>query len=244
MPKIQYVDHARVRYARVPVLDEATGQQAQVVTGRVTRRTGRQVSRRVTTADHDKPLAPETCERCHEPIIPRGHPDYPGHEGDAYRWVAVRVSPYYSQRRVRHARCGSWQPWDLSSALWAQLARISHDFHDSIWSAESEDDIRSALDQAAQEVRDIADAKHEAAGNIEEGFGHETEQSAGLGQAADDLETWAGDIESADIPELEAEEDPNDLDDGINPEDHRDEQLQTWRDACENELTIIDESPV
>src|SRR5207344_2672496 len=81
-------------------------------------------------------------------------------------------------------------------------ARISHDFNEAIDQAEGPDDVQSALDDAGSSIEEIAGQKKEGAENIESGFGHSTSQSEELEQMADDLESWASDVTSADIPEM------------------------------------------
>jgi hypothetical protein len=47
----------------------------------------------------------------------------------------------------------------------------------------------------------LAEEKGEAADNMEEGFGHETYQSQEIREQADQLESWADEVEQVDIPE-------------------------------------------
>jgi uncharacterized phage infection (PIP) family protein YhgE len=93
--------------------------------------------------------------------------------------------------------------WEYSSSLSARTAEISHDFWDSFnnTTLESSDDVTSLLNDVAERVREIAEEKREGASNIEDGFGHATTQSDELNDIADQLDSWADDIEGADIPE-------------------------------------------
>ncbi len=228
MARVHHVKHAQPRYATKPVLGE-DGEQAVRVTGRTTRRTGRQVKVRVTERDLTRPLPNRKCENCGREIKP----------GDPYKWVQPKTGPYGGRKRFRCGHCPSWQVWELSQSLSAQLAKVSADFwHDADF-AESVDDVESALGNAAAAVRDIAEEKRESAANIEEGFGHPTSQSEELADTADQLDSWADEIESASVPDL-----PEPEDDAEEDEDARQERLDGWREELQGELTIVDESPV
>jgi len=98
--------------------------------------------------------------------------------------------------------CPAWRVWEYSYSLSAQVARIEYDFSNAIETAESEDDVQSALTDAAEAVREIASAKEEGADNIESGFGHETYQSDELRTQAQDLESWADEIEGGTVPDV------------------------------------------
>jgi hypothetical protein len=154
-----------------------------------TTKTGGLVTMAVTVQDKTKPLPPYTCDACHLPI----------EVGTPYK----HMTPHGSAKRTRHASCPTWQPWEYSNSLASQLARIAYDFTEVVNGAESTDDIQGALDDAAGSVKEIAEQKAEAAQNIEDGFGWETEKSTELAEIAENLESWASEIESADIPEIE-----------------------------------------
>lgn len=274
MARITTVEHAQVRYEMVPKLDPETGEQMTVTTSRQTRAKGSRPSRpvvmRLTVADKTRPKPPETCEACGEPVIPAGHPDYPGHEGQGYRWVQPKSGPYGGFRRVRHLGCGTWRPWDLHSSLPAQLQRVSWEFSQAVSTAASEDDVRDALDTAAGEIEDLADQREESGQNMEDGFQHETEQSMQLKDDAEQLRTWADEVRNADIPDLPEPEDTDCTDcDGtgndpeaaqddedvpscetcsgtgqVTPDELSDDELDAWRDEVLSDLSIVDESPV
>jgi hypothetical protein len=201
MPRVNHVKSARQRYVMVPVIDPATGQQKVVQTARQTRakagRPARQVVQRMTEPDLSQPLPPEQCDFCHQPI----------EIGTPYKWIEPRSGPYGGRRMARHANHPSWQPWEYSSSLSAQLALVSHNFQIAIDSAESAEDAESALEEAAGEVEQIADAKDEAADNIESGFQHETEQSQELRDTAESLRSWADEIRNATVPDFPDPED-------------------------------------
>lgn len=197
MARVTHVKKAQQRYATVPMIDPETGEQKVTPvmrrdgTQKVTKR-GKPVVMRVTRIDKSQPLPNRTCERCSAEIKP----------GDPYKHVSPKSGPYGGRTRVRCAACPTWQPWDLSSALWARLAQIAHDFGTTLEEVESEDEVTSALEDAANEVREIAEEKREGAQNIEDGFGHPTSQSEELNEVADELDSWADEIEQVSLPDF------------------------------------------
>jgi hypothetical protein len=226
MPRVTYVKSARQRYATRPVIDPVTGRQAETPTARQTRakpgRPSRQVMRRVTEPDLTKPLPPHDCDFCHEPI----------EVGTAYKWIAPRSGPFGGRKMYRHAGHPSWQPWEYSSSLAAQLAQVAHTFDQAVDSAETPDDVQDALSDAAGEIEEIADAKEEAGDNMESGFEHATEQSDGLKDIAADLRSWADEVRNATVPDLP---DPDDAEcepcegTGKLVKMYEDSPLEPWR---------------
>ncbi|MDE1904874.1 MAG: hypothetical protein KGH75_00300 [Rhodospirillales bacterium] len=257
MARVTHVKKAQQRYVTVPVIDPATGEPVRtpVMKNGVQRttKTGKPVTRTQVREDHDQPLPLLTCDACREPI----------QIGTPYKWVEVKRS-YGGTRYNRHEACPDWNSWDLSNSLSARLAQIAH----SGWEAfgdhiASEEDVTSLLEDVANEVRALSEEKAESASNIEDGFGHPTEASEELQQIADDLESWADEIEGADVPEL-PEPDEVDCDEcggtgttdegescdecggtgTVTPDEPTDEQMAEWRSEVEDLLSIIDEAPV
>jgi hypothetical protein len=168
----------------------------------------------------------------------------------AYKHVTPKSGPYGGTKHVRCANCPTWQVWDLSNSLSARLSQISHEFS-SAQPFESPDDVTSALEQAAEAIREIASEKEEGASNIEEGFGHETYQSSELRETADSLNTWADEIEEVEVPDLpEPEEryfvreggevicDEEGYETESDAETARDEHLAENPDVDEDDLSI------
>jgi len=277
MARTTHVAKAQQRYETVPVIDPETGEPKRTpvmkwskdpetgesIGRQKTTKTGRPVYMTVTVQDRSKPLPPYTCDHCHQPI----------EIGTPYKHITPKSGPYGGRKRTRHESCPSWQVWEYSDSLSANLARISHDFSEAVDSAESPDDIQSALDDAAGSVREIAEQKTTSAESIEEGFGHATSTSEELASIGEQLEEWAGEIESADIPELsdceecsgdgkvECEEcngtgeledaDGNACAECAGAGDREcdncsgtGEDIDAWRDTVRDEVTIVDESPV
>ncbi len=142
-----------------------------------------------------------TCDFCGKPIP----------VGSAYKWIAPKTSKYSSRRMVRHAGHPSWHPWEYTQALWAMVAQIQYEAEQAINSAESADDVQSALDDAVSAANELAEEKRANAQTVEDGFGHPTSTSEELNERADALEEWASQMESVsvpDYPEAEGECEP------------------------------------
>lgn len=205
MPRVNHVKKAQQRYKTVPVLDEngnPTYRENQ--RARPTKRGVTVTRQRVTVADKNQPLPPL---RCDFPGCPSGVIAV----GESYKWIKPKSGPYGGSQRNRHESHPSWHPWEYSSSLGARTAQIQHEAWEAINSTnlESPEDVTSVLEWVADEVRGLVEEKRESASNIEDGFGHPTSQSEELEGIADELESWADDIENADVPELP---DPEEVD--------------------------------
>jgi hypothetical protein len=267
MARVTHVKSAQQRYETVPVIDPETGEQKKtpiMKNGEQKKtKTGRLVFMSVTVEDRNKPKPLETCDFCKKDI----------EVGTPYKHVTPKSGPYGGRKRSRHESCPTWQQWDLSNSMAAQLARIAHDFWNAVDVAESADDVTSALDDAASSVDEIAEQKKEAAQNMEDGFGHPTEKSEELESIGDELESWAEEIRSADVPDMsecdscedgkadcsvcegtgevvdEVGDKPCDECSGEGQIDCDEcggsgEDIDAWRDQLRDELTIVDESSV
>lgn len=200
MARITYVKKAQQRYETVPVLnDDGTIKRTPVMRAdgtQKTTKTGRPVFTTVTVKDKTKPLPNHTCGKCHTDIKP----------GDPYKHISPRSGPYGGRTLYRCGNCPNWHRWEYSSSLSARCEQIAYDAESQSW--DCHDDVKAILEDAAQAVRDLAEEKRESAQNIEDGFGRATYQSDELNEVADNLDSWADDIENADIPEdPEPEED-------------------------------------
>lgn len=197
----------------------------------------------------DKP--PLVCELNSEHVITPGTP---------YKHVQLHIRAH---KHVRCAACPDWKIWEISDSLTAQVARIAHEFGEGLDDVSTVEDVTELLENAANDVREIAEARRESAQNMEEGFGHSTTQSEELEEQADALESWADEIETATVPDLpEPEEEdceacggtgltdtpdqPCDECDGgkVTPEEPNDEQIGEWIGQCRDDLSIVEDCPV
>lgn len=250
MPRITHVARAQQRFATVPVLDDQ-GKPLMLATTKTTK-TGRLITRARTRADYTQPLPNLVCDACREEIRP----------GSSYKHMSPRSGPFGGRQLSRHETCPDWKLWEYSNSLAARLARIAHDAQTAVDGVTSTDEVRVALEEAATAVREIADEKREAAQNIEEGFGHSTQQSEELADIAETLEAWADEIEAADIPdEPEPEEEECSACEGlghtadteckacsgsgqITPDEPTEEQWDAWASDVQDAIAIVEEVPV
>ena len=244
MARVTYVKKAQQRYKTVPVIDPETGEQKKTPVMRTRRlpdggtekvqkttKTGRPVFMKVTTEDKSQPLPNRKCEKCGKEI----------EVGSSYKHVTPKSGPYGGRKRVRCSDCPTWQQWDLSNSLSAQVARIQ--FENEVSDPESSDELTQAAEAAASEIRDLAEEKKESAQNIVDGFGHETSTSEELAQVAEDLESWADELEqfspSEDAP------DRDDFEEGDEGDEEYDEAMEAWRELVVSEYDdVLNNSPV
>jgi len=196
MARVTHVKRAQQRHETVPVIDPETQEPKRTPVmrdgeQRVTKR-GKPIFMTVTAEDRTKPKPLYDCDFCRKPI----------EIGTPYKHITPKSGPYGGRKRTRHESCPTWQVWEYSSSLSARTAQIAFEFENALSNVETPDDVQSCLDDAAASVREIAEEKRESASNIEDGFGHPTSASEELEQVADDLDGWADEIESTDIPEL------------------------------------------
>lgn len=301
MARVTHVKRAQQRFHTKPVIDPETGEQKKTpvmkkrwnelkeeyeLVQKTTKR-GKPVFMLVTEADKSRPKGNLHCDFPGCQVGPKPGEIVPG---QAYKHITPKSGPYGGTQKNRHAEHPTWMVWEYSSSLSARLAEISHNFWSGQDSWETEDDVQSALDDAASEIESLAEEKRESASNIEEGFGHPTFASEELESLADELDNWASDVQGASIPDPadypcelcdgqgekecdecggegeidnpeevtgEGDSEENTLDARIKCEecdgagtvdcDNCDEShtdLDAWREALTDELSIIDEAPV
>lgn len=210
MARVTYVKKAQARFATVPVLDAEGNQKVIPVMGRngeqKKTKSGRPVTRRLTTEDPTKPLPNRKCGKCGTEIKP----------GDPYKWVKPKSGPYGGTKRVRCATCPNWRPSELtSSAALSTLYAAQEAFEDDLAQADDVDSIQEALNALAEGVREAGGVYTESADNMEDGFGHETSMSAELREKGEALESAADEIENADLPEWDEDEVKSEVEDDV-----------------------------
>lgn len=200
MARVTHVKKAQQRYETKPVLDDQ-GQPVKIaltkadgspkMTSAKRGKTPRPVFITKTVADKTRPKPLQVCGKCGDTIK----------VGDPYKWIKPKSGPYGGRLMVRCGPCPTWNVWDYSSSLSARVAQIENDA--SLDGAESLEDAQAVAGEAAEAIRDLANEKRESASNIEDGFGHATYQSEELEQQADDLDTWADEVEGTEFPDPE-----------------------------------------
>jgi hypothetical protein len=152
--------------------------------------------------------------------------------GSSYRWIKSRFGP--RQVRCMKPEC-AFKPWEtITNEKTSALVMAQCTVGDSIASAESLDDIKSALSDFADAVREVKDMYEESAENIRSGFDHDTYQSEEFDSNAQELDAFADDCESWDSGEDEPTEDDDDSWDHDAYESF-DEAHDAWLDSVRDE---------
>jgi hypothetical protein len=206
MARVTYVKHARQRYAMVPDIDPATGEQKVVpvmradgVTPKKTK-TGREVTRRLTVQDRSQPLPNLRC-------------DFPGCDidggeilpGTSYKHITPRSGPYGGTQKNRHAAHPSWQVWDYSFSVRAQAARVQHDMEGEIDSYEfgSTDDFDDLKQSLVDQANDFLSEREDTLSNLPE----QLQDSSISQEYVEAAEQWVSALEDVDAPDGDALED-------------------------------------
>lgn len=167
--------------------------------------------------------SPGTCGKCDKRIA----------KGVPYIFWAFR----YGGKRIRCSACPGPRPSDLTSndklsRCYAAGESIS-DAIDQFRSDREVDSLKSTMEDAANEVREVGEEYRESAQNIEDGFGHETEMSQQSQEKGDNLDSKADEIESA-AGELEEFEDADD-----DPKEKSDDALDALLEEDGEDLSVL-----
>jgi hypothetical protein len=178
------------------------------------------------------------CEHCGQ-AIPKGY---------GYKWI----KPRYGGKRRRHLTCPSWRPSEMTSSKMSGVLAAQEGFDDFLSGWNPEDGVGAvtdALSTAADEIRGVAEEYRESAQNIEDGFGHEVYMSQELNEKADELESWADDVENANVSEEpEACGDEKHTDAFIGRDTYECEEcetnIETWADEVRDTCDVVQDCPV
>ena len=141
--------------------------------------------------------------RVHTAIAAKDYPDHGISKGDKYwHWT-----PYRQKRRLSKTPPRASQV--ESNDTKANLYSITEGLMDSVNMATTVEEIKTAVASAIEECDTVYDEFNEKADNLEEGFGHETQQSEEIRGWAEEVESWKNDLDSVD---LEPDEDNQDFD--------------------------------
>jgi hypothetical protein len=231
MARVHYVKHARQRYEMVST-DVVTPVMRRDGTQKVTK-SGKAVTRRASAPDKTKPLPNLKCGKCGVEIK----------VGDPYKWVKVKRT-YGGVTYYRCASCPRWRQSELSNSKMSGVYAAQERCDDEVYECTSVGELESLRDELAEEIRNVGEEYGESADNMEDGFGHETYQSAELREKAEALDGWADEIESTDFDEFDEDEVDGDEDDETREDDietARDEWIEEQRDKLSS---IIQECPV
>ncbi len=186
---------------------------------------------------HEFTQTPLGCERCGKVI----------QIGMGYKHVSPRAHrAARGFRKVRCLECPAWKQSELTSSPVLSVVYAGQETAEEDLSRVTAPDIIDDAENVLGELRAIAEAmgeqateasemRLESADAIEDGFGHETEQSAGLRDEGDELELWAGDLENINLEDFTEESGDVDLE----------EQLSDWFDAQVGEVSeVVGQSPL
>ncbi len=148
---------------------------------------------RVTTVQAARKA--QTCGRCGMVILP----------GMSYRWAKPRVHRAAAGRKL--VRCMkptcAFRPSDLTTSKMAGVYAAQENLADAMLGDFSPNDLLNSLQEAAGEVRGVGEEYREGATNIEDGFGHSTEQSQEMTEKADALDEYADALEAVTFDEAD-----------------------------------------
>lgn len=165
--------------------------------------------------------------------------------GDSYRWAKAFRGP----KLVRCINC-RFSAADLEpnakraivvgaqEEAEAALAELSSTCTDVDAAACLEEMVTDVMSNFASQIREAAEEWEASADSIEDGFGHETEQSTEMRDLASEVESWADDAESWSSPNGDFDESEH------APEDVTD-ALETWADeVTSSALEIINDTRI
>ena len=164
------------------------------------------------------------CGACSEPIKP----------GDAYKYKNKKTGPYSSVKLSRHTGCPEWKASELTSSAYLAAMYVADEDDPGIdVSCNDPEDIVGQLearrDHFAQAAEQMAEIRNEAADAIEDGFGHETGQSAELREEGEYAESCAMELEGWSPQEFDPPEDQEDWEDAF----------EEWAEEQDNEITSM-----
>lgn len=159
--------------------------------------------------------------------------------GDPYRWIKFNRRP----RNVRCMACG-FKRSDLTTS--EKLGRV-YDAQDTAedavaaWSGEA-DDLKTILSDLASEIREVSQEYNDSADNIEESFPGGSPTIDDCREKAEQLESWADEIEEADFDEWSSSDEDADSEDAANDDG---QTRAEWADEQRDKASaVIGECPL
>jgi hypothetical protein len=184
------------------------------------------------------------CGACSEPIK----------VGDAYKFKVRKTGPRSSTKLSRHEDCPEWKPSELTGSPFLQIfygtqeAAAPPDVDDKSTPEDLAADLKAIAEAFAEAAQEMADIRTEAADNIEDGFGHETEQSSELRYQGEHATEVANELDYWEAEEFDAEGtygveglDEDDEDDEDRYEEETADALISWvEDQFQAAVDIFD----
>lgn len=194
MAQIIRVARARVRYPMKPQLDSDGNPVISTIYNSHgeprTRKDGTPTVRPITVRDYTKdPLPNFVCEHCGTEIL----------VGKPYKHITTRAG---GERvtRYRCSTCPDWNPWDISNALSAQIARLTVENSLAVTPQDtSPEPFRDRLNATRAHAATLGVAKRESAEAIRVGFsyGRPSPHADSIDAQAQALEKWSTDLAAA-----------------------------------------------
>jgi len=160
---------------------------------------------------------------------------------DPYRWAKPRVHRAAAGRKL--VRCMSpgcaFRQSDLTTSKMAGVYSAQESLADAMLGEFTPNDLLNSLQEAAEEVRGVGEEYREGAENIEQGFGHETEQSMEMAEKAEALETYATGLEEVTFDDAD---EYDELEDEAGKLDGEDEERLEAIEARQSEIREESES--
>lgn len=165
----------------------------------------KEIEMRVTTVTKARKATRERCLQCGLII----------ESGQGYRWV----KPRYGSRKVLHLTCRTFKGSEtVSNDKLSTLYGYIEDAETELAELDC-DDAQSFLDGVAENIREVAEMYNDAASAIEDGFGHSTFASEEMTDNAEQLESFASDVEGTDFDEWDEDTVSSEFDDAIAEDD-------------------------
>ena len=116
--------------------------------------------------------------------------------GESYKKIEKKTGPRSSQTLI-FCHQHEPRPSHSSSGRSSELAEMQEDYEDGMKIAGDDlTDQAEALSAFASGIEELSGSIRESAESIESGFGHSTAQSEAMASTAEELETWAQEMES------------------------------------------------
>lgn len=160
-------------------------------------------------------------------------------KGDEYKWIKFR----YGGKRKRCGTC-RFRPSDLTNS--DKLSRVyaaQEAAEDAIadWDGQDHTDLQSALEEAASQIREVAEEYQESCDNIRDSFS-ESATADECEEKAQELESWADSLEDVDFEDWEAEEEDEDDKKDDKDDEPKDESGRTRDDWIEEQRSLASDA--
>lgn len=134
--------------------------------------------------------------RVNTAIAAKDYPEQGIKKGDKYwHWTPFRGCKHRSATMPRPSQV---EPNEQRANIYGATESLSDFLVNAL--AHPEDITVADIEQAVEDAKEIAETAaeeaNEKADNMEEGFGHETEQSQGIREMAEEIENWVNELES------------------------------------------------